>query len=337
MMNKKKWIATGIFAAILLMQVLLLPITAAPLLSGGLMGGAGEEVAVFRQGGEEGIAFLRLEGMILDLGGVAGPFAAPGYQHQRFLGQLERAFASPEYKGVVLYVDSPGGGIYESDEIYQAIAGLKEKYEKPYVVYMSRLAASGGYYVSAPADWIVANRNTITGSIGVVISGLNVAELLERYGIKDQTISSGPNKTILSPYQEMRPDQRAIIQSVVDESYGYFVDVVADGRKMEREQVLALADGRIYTGPQALEAGLVDQLGSLETAFDAVAERAGVANPTIYVFRNPQWSFPGNLFGAVPGVDRLFGAREDAALLGLAREIAGQGATGPRPMYLWEW
>ncbi len=333
-MNQKRWIATGLFVAILLMQVFLLPTTTAALFSRDA-DRTRDNVVVYREGQEDGIAFLRLEGMILDVGGAA-PFSPPGYQHQRFLRQLEQAFSSPEYKAVVLYVNSPGGGIYESDEIYQKIESLKEEYNKPFVVYMSRLAASGGYYVSAPADWIVANRNTITGSIGVVISGLNVAELMERYGIKDQTIASGENKTILSPFQEMQPEQRAIIQSIVDESYGFFVDVVAKGRNMDRDQVMAVADGRVYSGYQALENGLVDEIGFLETAFLAAAEQAGLQDPTIYTFRADQQGWMLRLFSSVPVLDKVFGFGDHAAI-GFTSELLRRGTEGPMPMYLWEW
>ncbi len=305
-----------------LMQVFLLPLTTSALFSRST-DPVKDSLVVYQQGEEdEGIAFLRLDGMILDIG--SGPIPAPGYQHQRFLRELEIAFSNPEFQAVVLYVNSPGGGIYESDEIYQTIESLKAEYNKPFVVYMGRLAASGGYYVSAPADWIVANRNTITGSIGVVISSLNVAELLERYGIKDQTIASGENKTILSPFQELKPEQRAIIQSIVDESYGYFVDVVAEGRSMDTEQVLEVADGRIYSGRQAMEEGLVDEIGMLETAFSVAAERAGVNNPTIYAFRQQQWTLIDRLLSMSPSFD-------------FSRDILRHDAEGPRPMYLWEW
>ena len=329
-MNKKRWIATGVFAAIVMMQIFLLPITVGSLFPG-TTDPIRDHITLYQEGKEDGIAYLRLDGIILNIG--ESPFSVPGYQHRRFLRQLEVAFSDPRYKAVVLYVNSPGGGIYESDEIYQTIKELQEEHNKPYVVYMSRIAASGGYYVSAPADAIVANRNTITGSIGVVISGLNVSELLERYGIRDQTISSGENKTILSPYQEMRPDQRSIIQSIIDESYGYFVDVVAEGRGMDTEEVLSLADGRIYSGQQALDLGLVDQLGSLDTAFSLAAEKAGISDPNIYQFRNQPAGLMLRLFAAVPGAGHFF----DHPLQPMITEIIRQDTEGPRPMYLYEW
>ena len=167
-------------------------------------------------------------------------------------------------EAVVLRVDSPGGGVGPSQEIYTEIERLAEI--KPVVVSMGAVAASGGYYVAAPADRIVANPGTITGSIGVIMGFTNYEELLEKIGLKSTVVKSGKHKDIGSPARPMTEEDRTILQGLIDDVHRQFVNAIVKGRKMEFDRVLSLADGRIFTGKQAKELGLVDQLGNFRDA-----------------------------------------------------------------------
>lgn len=241
---------------------------------------------VYREGKGKSLALVKLEGEIIDTSANTAAVSNT-YNHQIFLQQLDSAFSRDDIKGVIMQVNSPGGGVYESDEIYNRLMELKAQYNKPLVVYMGQTAASGGYYVSMAADKIYANRNTITGSIGVILRTYNYQELTDKIGIKDVTFKSGPEKDLLNPMRPLTEEEAAIAQGVVNESYGFFVDIVAKGRKMERNQVVKLADGRIYTGPQAKNLGLVDEVGNLDQAINGAAELAHLTDPQILLFENP--------------------------------------------------
>jgi protease-4 len=162
-------------------------------------------------------------------------------------------------------VDSPGGTVIDSEEIHAKILELKEA-GVTVVVSMGATAASGGYYISAPADFIFASPSTITGSLGVIFSVPNFQKAADWIGYKENTITSGKMKDIGSPLREMTAEERGVFQALVDESYEQFVKVIADGRGLSKAEVLKLADGRIYSGKQAQKLGLVDELGSLEDA-----------------------------------------------------------------------
>lgn len=177
-------------------------------------------------------------------------------------------------KAVVLRVDSPGGGVGPSQEIYTEVQKLAQV--KPVVVSMGSVAASGGYYIAIPAHQIVANPGTITGSIGVIMEFTNFQELLQKIGLKSQVVKSGEHKDIGSPVRPMTPDDRQILQSLIDDVHSQFVSAVAQGRDLPLDQAKVLADGRIYTGRQALDAGLVDRLGNMQDAIDLAAELANI-------------------------------------------------------------
>src|SRR5699024_3342961 len=196
-----------------------------------------------------------------------GIFGA-GYDHDQLLLQLEQAFTDEFVEGVILQVNSPGGGVHETAEIHRLIVELQEEYEKPLYVSMGGMAASGGYYVAATADKIFAEATTLTGSIGVIMESLNYAGLAEEYGIKFNTIKSGKNNDIMSPSREMTSEEREIMQSMIDEMYDEFVRVIVDGRQLDEKTVRKIGDGRIYTGKQAQEVSLVDEIGSLDDTID---------------------------------------------------------------------
>ena len=178
-------------------------------------------------------------------------------------------------KAIVLRVNSPGGTVAASQEILAEVKKVR-KDGKKVVVSMADLAASGGYYVSSHADRIYAEPGTITGSIGVLMGNLNATVLAKKIGIRVEMFTSGPYKDILSPWRDMTEQERTLVQAAVTDVYDQFVEEVATGRKMDRDKVLPLADGRFFTGRQAKEAGLVDELGGLNDAVTAAAKLAGI-------------------------------------------------------------
>lgn len=177
-------------------------------------------------------------------------------------------------KGVILRVDSPGGGVGPSQEIYTEVKRLAAV--KPVVVSMGSVAASGGYYVSLPAQKIMANPGTLTGSIGVIMGFTNYEELLEKIGLKSAVIKSGEHKDIGSPVRPMTKADREILQNLIDDVHQQFVEHVAEGRDLELAIAKNLADGRIYTGRQAKESGLVDELGNFRDAVNLIATMTSI-------------------------------------------------------------
>lgn len=193
---------------------------------------------------------------------------AEGYQHTDTMDYIDELMEDPYNQGILLYVDSPGGTVYESEELYRKLMEYKETAEKPVWTYMSHYAASGGYMISMASDQIFANANTTTGSIGVIMSGYDMTGLYEKLGIRYVSITSGEFKDS----SRLTDAQIALYQEQVDEYYNKFVGIVSDGRNMPEEEVRALADGRVYTAEQALKNGLIDQISSYEDMKDAMSE-----------------------------------------------------------------
>ncbi len=230
--------------------------------------------------GENKIAIISIKG-ILSSESAEGLFLEKPSIVEMVKQHLEQAASDTNVKAVLLEIDSPGGGITASDIIYNKIMKFKTDTGKKVVVYMQDVAASGGYYVSAASDVIVAHPTTITGSIGVIMPLINVSQLIDRYGIKDNSITSGNMKEIGSPLKEMTLEETAILKGIIEEMHMQFVEVVSTGRKLDIETVKKIADGRIYTGKQALDNGLVDQLGYLEDAIHVTKNLSGLAEATI--------------------------------------------------------
>lgn len=197
---------------------------------------------------------------------------AEGYQHTDTMNYIDNLMYDPNNKGILLYVDSPGGTVYESEELYDKLREYKEMSGNPIWTYMSHYAASGGYMISMASDQIYANTNTTTGSIGVIMSGLDMTGLYEKLGIRYVSIASGDFKDS----SKLTDEQIEVFQGQVDEYYGKFVGIVADGRNMPDEKVRALADGRTYTAAQALENGLIDEIGSYEYMQNEMSDELGV-------------------------------------------------------------
>lgn len=228
--------------------------------------------------------------------GHAPPFTtAPIAASGDLIPLIQRAAEDPDVKALVLRINSPGGGVVASDEIYHALREL----DKPIVVSMGDVVASGAYYISMAASHIVANPNTLTGSIGVISQFPNAKELMEKLGIEMTVIKSGKVKDLGSPFRPMTEEEQAIWQAIVEETYDRFVAIVVEGRDLPEDQVRELADGRVYTGQQALELGLVDALGYEE---DAIAEAARL--------------------GGIPGEPRVIRYRRQPSFF---RWLGGQG------------
>jgi len=194
---------------------------------------------------------------------------------------LKQAKDDESVAAVVLEVNSPGGGVTASDMMQQSILDFKGSSGKPVVVSMEDTAASGGYYISTAADRIVASETTLTGSLGVFIPLLNFQEAAQKYGVTQTYIKSGKYKTMGSSWKELTPDERRIFQSIVDHYYNEFVEVIVEGRDLPESRVREIADGRVYTGEQASELGLVDKLGELEEATGIARDLANVEEATV--------------------------------------------------------
>jgi protease-4 len=195
--------------------------------------------------------------------------------------QLKQAADDGSVKAIILEINSPGGSVVASDQMHETISEFKETTNKPVVVSMGETAASGGYYISTAADKIVANESTLTGSLGVIFSYLNYGEAADKLGLQEEVIKSGKFKDIGSPTREPTEEELEILQSLIDESYDGFVQVIVEGRDLPDERVRELADGRVYSGLQAEALGLVDEVGDLDRAVDVSEELAGVDEGTV--------------------------------------------------------
>ncbi|EFS03284.1 signal peptide peptidase SppA [Listeria seeligeri] len=295
-MNAKRWIALGIVLALLVVSAL------AKVTSTQLANKEEEEIAVIdtlfagtneltetviEKAGPSKIAVLSVDGTIQDTGESTSLLGSTGYNHSFFMDQLEQVRDDESIKGVLLYVNSPGGGVMESAQIRDKILQIQKERSIPFYVSMGSMAASGGYYISAPADKIFASKETLTGSLGVIMQGYDYSELMKKLGITDNTIKSGAHKDIMSATRPMTEDEKKIMQSMIDDSYNEFVQVVASGRGMSEEQVRKIADGRIYDGRQAKENGLIDEFGYQEDALAALKKDEKLSNATVIQYDEP--------------------------------------------------
>ncbi len=199
-----------------------------------------------------------------------------GYNHNLLMQYVDKLIDNNYNKGIVLRMDTPGGTVYEADELYLKLKEYKEKTNRPIWAYMQSYCCSGGVYIASVADEEYANRITTTGSIGVIMSNYDMSGLYEKLGIKEVNIVSAKNKDMGSSGKPLTDEQKAIYQSVVDEYYEQFVEIVAEGRDMSVADVKKLADGRIYTAKQAVENGLIDGIKTSEEFNDYVKQKSGV-------------------------------------------------------------
>ena len=225
------------------------------------------------------VAVINISGPIVDGASVeqtllGGTQAATSGQ---LMKEIRDAAADNTVKALVLHINSAGGSVTAAEEVGRELARFKETTKKPIVTSMGDQAASAAYWLASYSDVIYANSSTLTGSIGVYMPYMNVEDLYKKIGVYTGKIKSGPHKDILSPDREMTPEERAILQGIVNQLYGEFIDVVAAGRKMDPAVVRGLADGRVYTGKQAKELGLVDEIGNYYDALEAAGKLIGVS------------------------------------------------------------
>jgi len=216
-----------------------------------------------------------------------------------FREALDIAADDCHVKAVVLRINSPGGGVTASDIMYQDLVNFRQHTGKPVVACMMDIAASGAYYLAMGSDLVIAHPTTVTGSIGVIMSLYNAHGLFEKLGVESNPIKSGPNKDIGNPGRAMTPEEHAILQNIIDRFYGQFVHVVAEGRHMPEDKVRPLADGRVYTGVEAKELGLVDQVGHLEDAIEAAKQLACLKDAKLVTYSSCD-GYKGSIYAGIP-------------------------------------
>jgi protease-4 len=232
----------------------------------------------------EKVALVRVTGVILDSTDI--------------IEELRDYSKNNSIKAVVIRVDSPGGAVAPSQEIYEEILKIKEK--KKIIISMGTVAASGGYYISAPADKIVANAGTLTGSIGVIMELPNISGLMQKIGVETQVIKSGEHKDMASMFKALKPEEKQILQDVLDDVHNQFIIAVSEGRKKKFEEIKKLADGRIFTGRMAKELGLVDELGNLQDAIMLAGKLTGIKGEPEVVQKKEKFSVMEILKGEFP-------------------------------------
>lgn len=276
------------------------------------------------------IVKLTVDGTISDSGG-GGIFSNGTYNHQDFLAQLQAIQDDVNIKAVLLEVNSPGGGVYESAEIAKEMKKIHG--DKPIYVSMKNTAASGGYYISAEADKIFAAEDTLTGSIGVIMSGLNYSGLFEKLGISDQTYKSGALKDLGSANRPATDEDKKVLQQYVDSAYDRFIKVVVEGREMTEEAVRKLADGRIYDGKQAQKIGLVDELGYEEDTLKALRKDHDLENAQLISYRISDTGFASSWLGLKLAQLQGFAPSEESKVLHIFESLGTAEASKPLYYY----
>ncbi|MBQ7158161.1 MAG: signal peptide peptidase SppA [Treponema sp.] len=259
-----------------------------------------------------GKKFFKSEGYIAKIY-IDGIIAAEtnSYNQKWILDTIADLKDDAKNEGIILYLNTPGGGVYQSDELYLALLDYKATTERPVYAYITQMAASGGYYIACAADKIYGNRNGLTGSIGVIFGqSVDATELLKKIGIKTRTFHTGKNKTMLSYDEPLTEEQAHIMQSIADDAYNQFITIVSEGRNMPIGKVRVLADGRIYNMSQAKEAGLVDGICSFDDALKTMLEDAELAPDTeaveyTYEYNDRFSSFFGNMLSRITGSTAL--------------------------------
>ena len=272
--------------------------------------------------------------LLMDLSGVISSESREGfYTYPSLLAtikeELSKAAKDERVKAMVVRINSPGGTVTASDIIYHELKSFKAARNIPVVASIMDVGASGGYYIASAADAVMAHPSSVTGSIGVIMLTVNARGLLEKVGVETNAVTSGPRKDMGSPFRQMLPEERAIFQSVIDSFYERFLQVVREGRpKLSAEEVKKLADGRIYSGEQAKQSGLVDEIGYLDEAVDLAKKKAGLAEAKVITYRRPG-EYQNNVYSRLMGNGASVANLANLDLLSLVR-----GGT-PQFMYLW--
>ncbi len=242
--------------------------------------------------------------------------------------QLTRAAKDDSIKALVLRINTPGGTVTASDIIYHELKTFKANRKVPIIASIMDLGTSGGYYIAAAADTVVAHPSSVTGSIGVIMLTVNAKGLLEKIGVEATAVTSGPRKDMGSPFRTMTLEERAIFQGLIDSFYQRFLNIVQEGRSnLQMEQIKRLADGRIYTGEQAKAAGLVDEIGYLEDAVELAKKKAGVTEAKVVTYKRPG-EYSNNVYSKLVAPNGL------ASLADFDLATLVRGGT-PQFMYLW--
>lgn len=248
--------------------------------------------------GDDKVLLIDISGIIRDgdTGSILGMKSKPNLT-ARIREELDLAAADKKVKAVVLRIDTPGGSVTTSDIIAHEIERFKEKKKAPVVAQLMDMATSGGYYIAASADRIIAQPTAVTGSIGVIAFSVNASGLLEKIGVTNQTIKSGDLKDIGSPLRPMTEEDRRVLQSVIDSMYERFLDRVMAGRpgRFTRDELRTFSDGRILTARQALDLKLVDRIGYLDDAIEAAKKEAGIKEARVVTYSQPR-SYKNNIY-----------------------------------------
>ncbi len=256
------------------------------------------------------VALLEVNGLISESDGI--------------IKQIQHHIENPTVQAFVIRINSPGGGVAASQEIYEEIRKIRQIHDKPVVASLSTVGASGGYYIAAAANKIVANPGSITGSIGVILQIPNLSDLLRKVGIRSVVIKSGPYKDMASATRDLTPQERQLLQQLIDDIHDQFIQAVVEGRGLSRDQVERVADGRILSGRQALELGLVDQLGNLQDAIETAAKMGGIpGKPQIVQVKEREFSLLRYLLGN--------------AATAWQQKLLGREGTQFSVDYLWHW
>jgi len=255
--------------------------------------------------GKEGVAIVRVEGPIMD--------SAQAVEELQAFGE------DPLVKAIVVRIDSPGGGVAPSQEIYNAVKRVRKEQNKTVIASMGTVAASGGYYIAVATDRILANPGTLTGSIGVIMQMANFQEILEKIGVKSVVVKTGKFKDLGSPFRPMLEEERELLESVMQDTLSQFIEAVADGRSMESAEVEQLADGRVFTGRQAKSVLLIDEIGDLHDAIKLAGELSGIEGTPRVLETTKPFSFQEFL---------------ESSFLGSVRSLAPSRFSAPL-LYLW--
>jgi protease IV len=273
--------------------------------------------------GDEKVVRIELDGVIMH-GTDGGFFEAPIDPIESILTQIRAATNDEDVRGIILEVNSPGGGVTPSDEIYAALKRFKKEDEKrKVVVFMRDLCASGGYYVSMAGDWLIAEPTTIVGSIGVIMGSMNFKGLADKVGVKDVTIKSGKNKDLLNPLTDVNPEQVAILQKMIDSTYERFFGIVKDNRQIREASLRELCDGRVFDAPEALKLKLVDQIGYFDDSITKMADLLGEKDIKVVRYQTRSTFF-----------DRILAAQSESTPVKQLEQI--QHAARPKLQYLWQ-
>lgn len=297
-----------------------------------------QEVIV-KSGSADKILLLDIDGVISSGAGESNPlFGRSDSTVNQIADKLAKAKRDKKIKAIILRVDSPGGGVTASDVVYHSLKNYREKSGNPIYVSMLDLAASGGYYISMAGEELYVHPTSITGSIGVIAMFPQFEDLGQKIGVYVEVVKSGKNKDLTGGFRNMTPEQREILQSMIDEMYGRFVTVVKEGRpKLSEETIRELADGRIYTADQAVNNGLVDGVKYLDEVIDRAREGTGSPKARVVMYRKTSATKYDSVYAKsdpLPTAERGAGTTTNVSLLHLDATAL---APAYRPVFNYLW